>query len=85
MIINVPESIGEYHVLEWSPRQEMFHIEKISRMLEVNNRVLFQGKKADYFPIAICKTHDEAHAICDEYEARLRDRPENTPTELVND
>ncbi|MGL1958426.1 MAG: hypothetical protein OCD00_14035 [Colwellia sp.] len=50
----------ESYVVSWSPKQEVFHIEKVADMLKANRKILVNGTKSDFIPIGFYGTHDEA-------------------------
>ena len=72
MIFNPPSVVTSLWVVEWSPQQEQFHIEPVNEMLETNSRIFEKKTKADYFPIAICPTENDAQTVCKQAEQTLQ-------------
>ena len=69
----------ESYVVSWSPRKEVFHIEKVSDMLKANRRTLATSSKTDYIPLGFYDTHDDA---VDEV-TRIKNHQKSNSIELV--
>lgn len=59
----------ELWICEYSPTQSCFHIDTLAKSLEVNRRSLAAGRPADYIPLYIARSSEEARAFAEQWEA----------------
>lgn len=56
------------YVIQWSHRNQMFHVETPEEMLEKNREIYFTGKNSDYLPVALADGFDHAVEIIEYLE-----------------
>lgn len=61
-------------VVEFSARQQCFHVESLEDMISSNIRAFKGQSMTDYLPIGIFKTREEAHRFLDKAHAVLDER-----------
>lgn len=57
------ENIEELYLIEWSEKQQVFHVDKIKQILKNNLHAYVRNRKIEYFPVAIAHTYEEAQTI----------------------
>jgi len=60
-------------VCEYSPEQGVFHVDTLSRILEINRRTLEDGSNPGFIPLHIARTSADAHAFAEQWR---REHPE---------
>ena len=61
-----------YHVVEWSPSQQCFHLQTLAEMIRDNLSVFKMESITDYLCIGIFESHEQAS----NYIRKLRERLE---------
>lgn len=56
-------------VAEYSPRQKVFHIDTLERVLETNRQTVARGLEPGYVILCIAATSEAAHAFAEKWEA----------------
>ena len=57
------ENIEELFLVQWSEKQQVFHVDKIKQILKNNHHSYIQNREIEYFPVAIAHTYEEAETI----------------------
>ena len=73
----VPAQIKDMWVVEWSPKNNHFHIELAANMMLTNVECMANRMPADYFPVAFCMTIAHANKVVEQAEALQRRTPPN--------
>ena len=63
------------YVVEWSPDQRCFHIQKLGEALAKNLRAFLEDRPTGYHPVGLFASRREASAAC-EFLRRIRDARE---------
>ncbi len=71
----VPEQIKDWWVVEWSPSQAQFHIDTVANMLARNKSSMAKRVPIDFFPIAFCKSIEQANDVVPKAEFLQRHTP----------
>jgi len=66
---NITPNLTESWVVEWSPIQEVIHVDKLGRSLESSLKHCIQKKSNDYRIVAIADSCDEANEIAEKIKA----------------
>ena len=56
------------YVIQWSHRNQMFHVETAEEMFEKNREIYFTGKNCDYLPLTMADGFDHAVEIIEYLE-----------------
>ncbi len=64
------DNTPEMFVVEWSPLQQCVHVDTLSRMIVSNQRRMMEGDIADYWPVFISQSEDEARAFANGIQSR---------------
>ena len=57
------ENIEELYLIQWSEKQQVFHVDKIKQILKNNLHSYIRNREIEYFPVAIAHTYEEAETI----------------------
>ena len=57
------ENIEELYLVQWSGKQQVFHVDKIKQIPKNNLQSYIRNREIEYFPIAIAHTYEEAETI----------------------
>jgi hypothetical protein len=59
----------EPHVVEWSSEQNCFHVQHFAASLQGNLESFLLGSPSSYIIVALCRSHEEASAVCDRLQS----------------
>lgn len=57
------QKIEDLYLVEWSDKQQCFHIDKTSKILRNNIHDLLRNQRAEFFTVTISDSYEEATAI----------------------
>ena len=73
----------DQYIIEWSPKQGLFHVHTPEEMFEANRHAYYNGYKLDWLPVAVAADLDEAINIVEILERRRREHLPEVVTEKL--
>lgn len=68
--VHVPVQAAEFYAVEYSARQDCFHVDELGHVLQMNRMNARNRNSVDYQIIAICTSDAEALDYCRRFKKR---------------
>lgn len=77
--VNTDDRSGPW-TIEWSEKQQAFHIEPLSLAMDRNRRAFMSASNNDYQALLVCSSHAEAHEFCEYFRNIRNEKGKRIPT-----